>query len=137
MIIEDLLEELVKQGGSDLHVSSNLQPAIRVDGKLRRVEVPALSPAQLILKINKVIETVIAPELQKDGGDIELVDIADNKVYVKLQGRCSSCKNSILTINTLFSLSILTNKHSFSIAFSTKNHVLGNKVYYKLKINTL
>ena len=47
MIIEDLLEELVKQGGSDLHVSSNLQPAIRVDGKLRRVDVPALSPSDV------------------------------------------------------------------------------------------
>ena len=59
---------------------------------------PKLSPAQLILKINKVIENVIAPELQKDGGDIELVDIDGVKVYVKLQGRCSSCKNSVLTI---------------------------------------
>lgn len=47
MIIEDLLEELVKQGGSDLHVSSNLQPAIRVDGKLRRVDVPALTPSDV------------------------------------------------------------------------------------------
>ncbi len=59
-----------------------------------------LSAAQMILKINKVIETVIAPELQKDGGDIELVDIEDNKVFVKLQGRCSSCKNSILTLKS-------------------------------------
>ena len=61
---------------------------------------PKLSPAQLILKINKVVENVIAPELQKDGGDIELIDIDDNKVYVKLQGRCSSCKNSVLTIKS-------------------------------------
>ena len=59
-----------------------------------------LSPAQLILKINKVIENVIAPELQKDGGDIELIDIDGNKVYVKLQGRCSSCKNSVLTLKS-------------------------------------
>ena len=61
-------------------------------------DAPKLSPAQLILKINKVIENVIAPELQKDGGDIELVDIEDNRVFVKLQGRCSQCKNSVLTI---------------------------------------
>ena len=61
-------------------------------------DTPKLSPAQLILKINKVIENVIAPELQKDGGDIELVDIEDNRVFVKLQGRCSQCKNSVLTI---------------------------------------
>ena len=59
-----------------------------------------MSAAQMILKINKVIETVIAPELQKDGGDIELIDIEDNKVYVKLQGRCSSCKNSVLTLKS-------------------------------------
>jgi len=61
---------------------------------------PQISPAQMILKINKVIESVIAPELQKDGGDIELIDIVDNKIYVKLQGRCSSCKNSIVTLKS-------------------------------------
>ena len=44
MIIEDLLEQLVKEGGSDLHVSSNLAPAIRVDGKLRKIDIPPLSP---------------------------------------------------------------------------------------------
>ena len=44
------------------------------------------------------IETQISPELQKDGGDIALIDIQDNKVFVKLQGKCSSCKNATLTI---------------------------------------
>lgn len=59
---------------------------------------PKLSPTQRILKINNIIETQISPELQKDGGDILLLDIKDNKVYVKLQGKCSSCKNATLTI---------------------------------------
>ncbi len=57
-----------------------------------------LSLTQRILKINNIIETQISPELQKDGGDIHLVDIKDNKVYVKLHGKCSSCKNATLTI---------------------------------------
>lgn len=57
-----------------------------------------LSPTQRILKINNIIETQISPELQKDGGDINLVDIKDNKVYVKLHGKCSTCKNATLTI---------------------------------------
>lgn len=57
-----------------------------------------LSPAQKVLKINKIIETEISSELQKDGGDITLIDIDENKVYVKLQGRCSGCKNSDLTL---------------------------------------
>jgi len=63
-----------------------------------KTENPKLSSAQKILKINKVIENQIAPELQKDGGDIELIDIDENKVYVKLHGRCSQCRNSVLTL---------------------------------------
>lgn len=41
--ISELLEKLVTQGGSDLHISSNLPPAIRVDGKLKRLDYPPLS----------------------------------------------------------------------------------------------
>ena len=57
-----------------------------------------LSPTQKILKINNIIETQISPELQKDGGDITLIDIKENQVYVKLHGKCSTCKNATLTI---------------------------------------
>ncbi len=38
MAIEDLLLKLHEAGGSDLHVSANLPPVMRVDGKLRRIE---------------------------------------------------------------------------------------------------
>lgn len=61
-------------------------------------ESSTLSPAQRILKISKVIETQIAAELQKDGGDITLVDIDGPKVYVKLRGKCSGCKNAMMTL---------------------------------------
>ena len=59
---------------------------------------PALTATQKILKISKVIEQQISPELQKDGGDIELVDIDGNVVKVKLSGMCSGCKNASMTI---------------------------------------
>lgn len=36
--------------------------------------------------------------LQRDGGDIELVEIKDNVVYVKLKGACGSCPMSTLTL---------------------------------------
>ena len=87
-----------KAGGACGRCKSEIKALIEKYAKTKNE--PKLSPAQLILKINKVIENVIAPELQKDGGDIELVDIDENKVYVKLQGRCSACKNSVLTINS-------------------------------------
>ncbi len=57
-----------------------------------------LNPIQKIIKINNVIETVISPELQKDFGDIELIDVKDNIVIVQLKGHCSSCSNAKLTL---------------------------------------
>lgn len=65
-----------------------------------------LSPAQRILKINSIIENQISSELQKDGGDITLVDIEGNKVYVKLRGKCSGCKNSMLTLKSFVEMTL-------------------------------
>ncbi len=63
------------------------------------VETPKeLTHTQWILKVNNIIETQISPELVKDGGDIELVDIKDRNIYVKLRGQCSGCKNSTMTL---------------------------------------
>lgn len=59
---------------------------------------PKLTKTQKILKINNIIENQIATELRKDGGDIDLIDIEEDKVYVKLKGSCSKCKNSTLTL---------------------------------------
>jgi Fe-S cluster biogenesis protein NfuA len=36
--------------------------------------------------------------LKSEGGDIELVDIKDNVVYVKLKGACGTCPMSTLTM---------------------------------------
>ena len=44
MLIEKLLETVVSEKGSDLHISAGLPPVIRVDGKLRRLEQAALTP---------------------------------------------------------------------------------------------
>lgn len=58
MVIEELLEKLVSEGGSDLHISSNLPPAIRVDGKLKRMDCPPLSPDD--------VETLLFPMLSNE-----------------------------------------------------------------------
>lgn len=68
-----------------------------------------LTPTQRILKIGKVIEQEISPQLQKDGGDIELIDIKGEVVQVKLIGVCSTCKNASMTLKN-FVESILKTK---------------------------
>ncbi len=40
----------------------------------------------------------IRPMLQADGGDVELVDIEDGVVKVRLQGACAGCPMSQMTL---------------------------------------
>jgi Fe-S cluster biogenesis protein NfuA len=48
-------------------------------------------------KVEKVIDE-IRPFLQADGGNIELVDIQEGVVKVKLVGACGSCPMSQMTL---------------------------------------
>jgi Fe-S cluster biogenesis protein NfuA len=49
-------------------------------------------------KVEKVIEQV-RPNLQADGGDIELIDVTeDGVVKVKLQGACHGCPGAAMTL---------------------------------------
>ena len=40
----------------------------------------------------------IRPMLQRDGGDVELVDVEDGIVKVRLQGACKGCPMSQMTL---------------------------------------
>ena len=40
----------------------------------------------------------IRPMLQADGGDVELVDVEDGVVKVRLKGACAGCPMSQMTI---------------------------------------
>jgi Tfp pilus assembly pilus retraction ATPase PilT len=60
MDITDLLAFSVQQGASDLHLSAGLPPMIRVDGDVRRVNVPAQDHAEVQALVAKGIITVEA-----------------------------------------------------------------------------
>ena len=48
-------------------------------------------------KVEKVLQK-IRPNLQADGGDIELVDVVDGVVKVRLTGACGTCPMSTMTL---------------------------------------
>ena len=88
-----------KAGGACGRCKGLIKDIIETYIKKNQVEAKVeLTATQKILKIGKVIEQQISPQLQKDGGDIELVDIEGNVVKVKLIGVCSACKNASMTL---------------------------------------
>jgi len=40
----------------------------------------------------------VRPSLQMDGGDVELVDVKDGVVKVRLMGHCAGCPMSQMTV---------------------------------------
>ena len=52
----------------------------------------------VVSKIVEVLDTKIRPAVAKDGGDIKFKSFEDGVVTVELQGSCSGCPSSILTL---------------------------------------
>lgn len=48
-------------------------------------------------KIEEMLEK-IRPYLKADGGDVELIDVNDGVVSLKLSGACGSCPMSTMTL---------------------------------------
>ncbi|TJY39794.1 NifU family protein [Cohnella pontilimi] len=49
---------------------------------------------------DEVLEVLdkLRPFLQRDGGDVELVDVEDGVVKLRLMGACGSCPSSTITL---------------------------------------
>lgn len=57
-----------------------------------------MTTVQKIKLIEKVLDEQVRPALRMDGGDIELVEVQDNRVQVRLRGGCFGCPMAGLTL---------------------------------------
>jgi len=57
----------------------------------------ATEPSDLHLRVEKVLDQM-RPYVQQDGGDIELIDVADGIVQIRLAGSCVGCMYSMMTL---------------------------------------
>tara|TARA_Y100001935_G_scaffold159207_1_gene130984 strand:+ start:56 stop:595 length:540 start_codon:yes stop_codon:yes gene_type:complete len=53
---------------------------------------------ETITKIKDVLDSKIRPAVARDGGDIKFKSFEDGVVKVELQGACSGCPSSIMTL---------------------------------------
>ncbi|MEW6374606.1 MAG: Fe-S cluster assembly protein NifU [Thermodesulfobacteriota bacterium] len=94
-----------KAGGGCAKCHPKIEATIEQVRKEMEKEAPPVKPERKkltnIQKIKLIEDTLgreIVPALKADGGDLELVDIEGNKVYVALRGKCSFCPSSELTL---------------------------------------
>jgi len=99
--LQDILEEIWGADGSTLRILPDM-PASRAPESLEPPqEEPALSPYQFAKRIEKAMEEYIRPMLQRDGGDVEIIDIKGNLIYCRLNGSCAGCINADQTLKMM------------------------------------
>ncbi len=57
-----------------------------------------LDTDDVVKKIKQVLDTKIRPAVARDGGDIKFKSFKDGVVHVELQGSCSGCPSSLMTL---------------------------------------
>ena len=54
--------------------------------------------SEIVNKIIEVLDTKIRPAVARDGGDIKFISFENGVVKVQLQGSCSGCPSSLMTL---------------------------------------
>lgn len=80
------------------HIKSFLESGrfiIEVD---ENEEAPAQEETETVKKIKTILEEYIRPAVEQDGGAITFHSFRDGVVKVRLQGSCSGCPSSMVTL---------------------------------------
>ena len=84
------------------HIIISLINDFYIDGKDfvidENIKNEALDLSEIEKKIVKVLEQKIRPAVARDGGDIKFKEFKDGIVKVQLQGSCSGCPSSTMTL---------------------------------------
>jgi NifU-like protein len=87
--IEEILAKVLAERGETFKAAPLKAKEAPKPGKLTNLE--------RIRRIEAVLESV-RPQLQRDHGDIELVDVDGKTVYVSMTGACAGCQMEALTL---------------------------------------
>ena len=52
----------------------------------------------MIKRIEALIQEQVAPALAAHGGSVEVIDVENDKLYIRLSGGCQGCSSSLTTV---------------------------------------
>ena len=88
----DSLKPLVISRIND-YFEKNAHPVL-----MKNIKEKELDENETISKIKDVLDTKIRPAVARDGGDIKFKSFDNGVVRVELQGACSGCPSSVMTL---------------------------------------
>ena len=77
------------------YFEKNNEPILKEGKKTKEI---SESDNEIVNKIIEVLDTKIRPAVARDGGDIKFKSFENGVVKVQLQGSCSGCPSSLMTL---------------------------------------
>jgi len=93
--LQDILDDIWSRADTEPETPKPVETVTKADKSSE------LSPYQFSKQVEKVIDEYIRPMLQKDGGDLEIVDIKGKKIYCQLTGACAGCCAANITLEKM------------------------------------
>ncbi|XP_034548867.1 NFU1 iron-sulfur cluster scaffold homolog, mitochondrial [Notolabrus celidotus] len=75
-------------------------PVVNEDSQPSADTAPSDDDDEVVAMIKELLDTRIRPTVQEDGGDVLYRGFEDGIVKLKLQGSCTSCPSSIITLKS-------------------------------------
>jgi Fe/S biogenesis protein NfuA len=101
----------------------------------KRVEAPAPRPAggpsdPLADRVQQVLDELINPRIAAHGGAVELVDLAEGTLYVRMMGGCQGCAASAATLRQGVERMIREELPEIEQVVDLTDHAAGANPYY-------
>ena len=95
--IEEILVQVLAESGKTFDPNAVAMPEVSATPQTLVAGATGMTLLKRIKRIEMVIES-IRPQLQRDRGDIELVEVMGNSIYVNMTGACSGCQMAAQTL---------------------------------------
>lgn len=96
--LKDLIKKYVEEGGEIMR--EGYAEAMQAQESERSAQQFSGEDGELAQRIKELIDTYVKPAVEMDGGNIEFQRYEKGVVYVMMQGSCSGCPSSTVTLKS-------------------------------------
>ena len=86
--------------------------------------------AELMTKVQELIDSTINPAVAGHGGFVQLVDVKDNRVYIQMGGGCQGCGAADVTLKAGIERLIKEELPEIEEVLDSTDHASGTNPYY-------
>ena len=83
----------------------------------------------MIRKLEILFDEQVRPALAAHGGNVEIVDLDNNKLFLRLQGGCQGCSSSLATLKDGIQTLVKQNFPEITEVVDLTDHEQGENPY--------